>query len=311
MRVSSRGTSTAGTGPPTWASYQGGTGGVLRVILHPVDLYLCPHGKEPGVPATTTVDANGNATITASIGLDGNHSVPVKVGWRLKGDSTWQFGVTTPKDGLVPWGRVAYTFPVSGVSDGQVLEVMVNYDKGVPEGRSTDPLDNAYADNTCATTLEGTQPSPSLTLSAPPTFATCTPGDAYSVTVTWMNQNAGAYGPVRRTVVLRTGKSGQRTLSDAPITLAPGVTQEEFQLPALTQGTDVYLVSVTLNPDDPLAQQTTATAVTLSGACDNPPPPPNPGGTLTVIVQDDCIPNPDLTDGRPCLNHDVTIPHWP
>lgn len=123
--------------------------------------------------------------------------------------------------------------------------------------------------------------------------------------MTVSNSGAVPLGPVQRVVKLRTGKSGERVLKQDSIVLDPGESRDEgVQVPVLSEQ-DVQLVTVTLNPDQPLGSDTAATAV----SCD-PPPATNKTRSITVIVPDDCDVNPDLTSGKPCLNYALTIPGW-
>lgn len=149
------------------------------------------------------------------------------------------------------------------------------------------------------------QQPPTVTMTAPSTWP-CQGGNKYWVTWTVKNTGATPLGPVQRVVKLRTGKSGEQVLKQDNIVLDPGESRDEgVQVPVLSPDQDVQLVTVTLNPDQPLASDTAATAV----SCD-PPPATQKTSSMTVIVPDDCNVNPDLTSGRPCLNYAPTIPGW-
>lgn len=158
-------------------------GGVLRVILHPVNL-TCD-----SIPATTPVAGDGTALLQPRIGVYGSRAVPARLGWRVKANGGWQ-GAQTVAPGQYVGGGANVSVPVSGVKAGQVLQVMINYDRAVNEVTG-DEMADVYGDNVCETTLVPAQPSLKLHdlwySPAPPK-----PGDAVRLSVGVTNDGAVA-----------------------------------------------------------------------------------------------------------------------
>ncbi len=136
-------------------------GGFIRVILHPVDLTL------GDVPAETPLQDGATAIIPATIR---NHStrraLKTEIGWRVAEAGQWR-----PVDGWRHQGETAWRSPtdpipltangatpvevkISGVEHGQLVQLMVNYTRTIPEADKWEgPHDSAYLNNIAETTI--------------------------------------------------------------------------------------------------------------------------------------------------------------
>ncbi len=293
-----------------------GDGGVIRVILHPIDLAL------QAVPAEVSAGLGGELIIPATIWNQSTRRLlqteigwragstgpwqPVE-GWRLQGESAWRGPDETIA--LSPRAGTDVEVRISGLSQGQTVQLMVNHTRAIPEAPlAAGQWGDAYANNITATAVVGAQLDLKVTRIDVPASLTCTEGDAY--TARWVIHNSGSSPvTVRRRASVTTGRSGGWSLGERTLTLQPGANEETVSV-AIIRCDDLSTVRVEINPEPRAVQEVRydnnalERQTLLAPASDDADLPTfRTGSGKTIIVPSDCEPNPDATSTQPCLNY--------
>jgi len=167
-----------------------GYGGVIRVMLNPVDFVLFGPAIHEPLAEETAISEDGLATIELTIYNASATKRQTTLGWRVQGETDWR-PVHGPdnKLALEPWAEHSMTITVSGpgIEPGAVVEVMVNYDRSQIEMGPGGIEDDAYANNIGRTTLveKSADIDLGISLKAPSQYQIPLTGQAcYNVTMT-------------------------------------------------------------------------------------------------------------------------------
>jgi hypothetical protein len=217
-------------------------GGVMRIVLNPVDLGLtCLDAS-----AKAGTDAMGSVRVT----INRARASGTRVSWRLKGASAWQLGAPVTAAQLGGATATELSFPLPGVMAGQQVEFMVNDDKRIAE-LGPDPYASAYTNNVCTATVEEARPNLEIydIWYSPGEPA---PGEPVLVTAAVKNSSDAAYGPL---TISRLRWMAGSEIFDSPQnwTLQPGE-EHRFELGTFTAGppgTETVVAEVNADHDQP------------------------------------------------------------
>lgn len=243
---------------------------------------------------------------------------------------SFQFGAGDPDAGMIYGVIDSHCLSVDSTRHaGRLAAALLGSNGPCPAGQTAEEVltaagGNGLNDNFLHIPFQRQAP-PDLTVSlqAPSDPQDFVPGNF--VTVTWTITNQGGATPAGVSIPYRatlTDTHGQ-TVPIAGGTVPPMGKGEsrsgQFPVPLL-RCDDTLTVRMEVNPAADNGQRAVAEADTSNNAgtatitvnpCQAAPPQQGQGGgSITVIVPPDCVPNPDLTSDKPCLNYDLRIPGW-